>query len=463
MPEDWTEKYRPSTLSEIVGNENAIRVMRRWAGSWTDRTPAKRSIVLRGEPGIGKTSAALALANDYGWDTIEMNASDHRNAESIHRVAGLGSVSQTFSSTGEFLSTNEGRRKLIILDEADNLFGREDYGGAKAIVETIRETNQPIILIVNDYYGLTRKASAVKTLAEKAVFSRLSERSIIGVLERICRAEEVAVGAEVLRDIAKNSGGDLRGAVNDLQMAVQGRRAVESLDSGLLGKRNQEVELETALRDMFGATAARDARNSMMSVDKTPEDLILWIDESIPQEFASGKELATAFDALSRADVFLARTRRLQHYGLWAYAKELMTGGVAMARGEGRRRVPYRYGFPGYLLMMSRSRSIRSTRLSLGAKLSPYFHTSGREVMASVVPYLSVMVRNDPELLASVGAEAGLDEGDVAYLLGTETGSAKVREAMSRISVARGEEPEAPRAARGKKPSRSRARNLGDF
>ena len=463
MPEDWTEKYRPKTLSDIVGNENAIRVMRRWASSWKDRPPSKRSIVLRGEPGIGKTSAALALANDYGWDTIEMNASDHRNAESIRRVAGLGSVSQTFSATGEFLSTNEGRRKLIILDEADNLFGREDYGGAKAIVETIRETNQPIILIVNDYYGLTRKASAVKTLAEKAAFSRLPERSIAGVLERICQAEGVTVDAEVLRAIAKNSGGDLRGAVNDLQMAVQGRRTVDALDDGLLGKRNQEVELGVALRDMFAMTAARDARNAMMSVDKTPEDLILWIDESIPQEFNSSEELASAFDALSRSDVFLARTRRLQHYGLWAYARELMTGGVAIARGKGRRRVPYRYGFPGYLIMMSRSRSIRSTRSSLAAKLSPFFHTSGREVMASVVPYLSVMVRNDPDLLASVGADAGLDEGDVAYLLGVEAGSAKVKDAMSRIAVARGEEPGAPRSTKGAKPSRKKARNLADF
>ena len=42
-------------------------------------------------------------------------------------------------------------------------------------------------------------------------------------------------------------------------------------------------------------------------------------------------ELAAAFDALSRADVYLRRTRSLHHYGLWAYAKEMMTSGVAMS------------------------------------------------------------------------------------------------------------------------------------
>ena len=96
MPEDWTEKYRPASLAQVVGNDRAVRTMRRWADSWENGAPKKKALVLKGEPGTGKTSAALALAEDYGWDVIEMNASDHRNADSIRRVAGLGAVSETF-------------------------------------------------------------------------------------------------------------------------------------------------------------------------------------------------------------------------------------------------------------------------------------------------------------------------------------------------------------------------------
>ena len=240
MQEEWTEKYRPKSLSEIAGNEVAAQAIKRWGESWKNGMPRMKALILRGEPGIGKTSAALALARDMGWDFIEMNASDHRNAASIKKVAGAGSVTQTFSLDGEFLSSAKGKRKLIVIDEADNLFGREDYGGAKAIVEVIRESAQPIVLIVNDYRELTRKSPAVKGLALTIVFKRLSAKSTTMVLKSISAKEGVEVPDSVLARIIENSGGDMRAAVNDLQMLVEGRKILESDDSDALGKRNQE-------------------------------------------------------------------------------------------------------------------------------------------------------------------------------------------------------------------------------
>ncbi len=462
MSEEWTEKYRPTSLTQVVGNDNAVRSMRRWADSWKNGIPKKKALALRGEPGTGKTSSALALANDYGWVVIEMNASDHRNADSIRRVAGIGSISQTFSESGEFLSTIDGRRKLIVLDEADNLFGREDYGGAKAITETIKETSQPIILIVNDYYALTRKASAVKTLAVSVDFSRLSDKAVVRVLQGICSKEALDVDLSVLEMIAKNAGGDMRGAINDLQMLVEGRSSIGEADAGALGGRDQEVELQVALENMYGARTAKSARNATIDIDKTPDELMLWIDESIPQEFRSSSERAAAFDALSKSDIYLRRTRQLQHYGLWSYAKEMMTAGVSLARESRPRRTSARFGFPSYLIVMSRSKSIRASRKALCSKLSPILHTSGKRVGNSVLPYLSAMAKNDAELLANIGAEAKLDEGDVAYLLGVDPGSDEVSEAMVNIrSIIAGEGFQQPESA--SKGDALRSRSLTDF
>ena len=112
--------------------------------------------------------------------------------------------------------------------------------------------------------------------------------------------------------------------------------------------------------------------------------------------------------------------------------------------------------------MMSRSRSIRGARTSISKKLSPYFHTSAREVARSILPYLSAMVRNDPELLVSLGMELELDEGDIAYLLGVEPGAASVKRAMSSIQALRSGETQERPVGQGKA-SRSRAGNLSDF
>src|SRR5256712_12402057 len=153
-----------------MGNPTAIAELQKWALSWEKGSPEKRPVILAGPPGTGKTSAALALANDMGWAVVEMNASDKRNADSVRKVALRGAITQTFTDAGEFLTTAAGGRKLVILDEADNLFGREDSAGIGAIVDTIRKAGQPIALIANDFYALSRRSSCLRSLRRAVKF-----------------------------------------------------------------------------------------------------------------------------------------------------------------------------------------------------------------------------------------------------------------------------------------------------
>jgi len=459
MQDEWTEKYRPKSLSQIIGNEAAAIEMRRWGESWKNGAPRTKALTLQGEPGTGKTSAALALASDMGWDAIEMNASDHRNAASIKKVAGLGSAGQTFSPTGEFLSSNQGHRKLVILDEADNLFGREDYGGAKAIVETIRESGQPIILIVNDYYELTRKASMIKSLTEKITFRSLEQRSVVKALASIAHQEHVTISEAILDQIAKNSGGDMRAAVNDLQMMVEGKTVIEAEDAQAMGKRNQKKELDESLRAMFGAGTLKEARDATLDLDETPPDLEKWIEEAIPPELPHHEDMAEAFDALSRADIYLGRTNRHQYYAFWSYAKELMTGGVALSRRHGPRPNVYNYRFPGYFILLSKSRGPRAARESITSKMVEFLHTSKREINESMLPYLSILAKNDSQLLVRLSRDLALDEGDIAFLLGEEPDSDIVQKVVSQV---KGDEATRP-DLKGDAGSSRRRDGLGQF
>jgi DNA polymerase III delta prime subunit len=127
-----SERLRPTRLDDVLGNAPARAQLKAWAERWrAGGPPAQRAAVLSGPPGVGKTSAALALAADLGWSVVEMNASDARNESAIEQVAGRASISHTLL---EAPGARGRARALILLDEADSLSGRTTETPRKAVV-----------------------------------------------------------------------------------------------------------------------------------------------------------------------------------------------------------------------------------------------------------------------------------------------------------------------------------------
>ncbi len=432
----WAERHRPRTLEEVVGNPTAISELRKWAASWQRGRPDRPAVVLQGDPGIGKTSAALALANEMGWTVVEMNASDSRNADAIERVATRGAVLQTFSDSGEFLRTEQGGRKLIVLDEADHVFGREDKGGIAAIVEMIRSTRQPVVLIVNDYYALTRRSSSLKRLCKTIKFQGIHEDAMKNVLRTVAAKEAVEVAPEVLDVIAERASGDLRSAINDLESLAIGTREVASRSTASLGYRDRELTIFPVVEEILRSGDAKRARNAVRDLDESPEDLILWIDQNLGPEFGRLEDIARGYDALARADVYLGRVRRRQSYGLWSYASELMSSGVAVAR-RGRARGG-QLEFPYYLIQMARSRAQRGARNSVASKLARLLHVSRKSVLEDLLPTIRALFAADEELRIHVTAQLGLDEREAAFLLGEAETSHAVKHLLEKAAQVAG-------------------------
>ncbi|MCI4345705.1 MAG: AAA family ATPase [Thermoplasmata archaeon] len=146
-----TERYRPDRLSGVVGNPRAVDALRRWADTWEigSGPPRLRAVLLEGAPGLGKTTAAWALARERGWSVVEMNASEARNKSAIEAVAGRASLSGGFTDDGKFRRVREGGRTLILLDEADCLSGRAVEGAAR------KAPKRPLREFLQARYGTT--------------------------------------------------------------------------------------------------------------------------------------------------------------------------------------------------------------------------------------------------------------------------------------------------------------------
>jgi replication factor C large subunit len=437
---DWTEKYRPKTLDEVVGNEKALIELRKWASSWNKGIPKQRAVILSGKPGTGKTSAAIALANDFGWTSIELNTSDARNASKIKSVATFGAINETFTDDGNFVSSLDGGRKLIILDEADNLYERagnsnvldndlSDRGGKKAIVDTIKVTNQPIILIVNDYYNLIKGSGDVlKSLCKLIRFYDPYPSTIISLLKRICLNEGINVDQKVLKSIADRSKGDIRSAVNDLQSISVNRDIVDSRSLGVLGYRDREKDIFTALREIFKTKNIQVIRESVTHLDVDPMLQILWLNENLPREYLDTNDLVQGYEALSKADVFLGRTKKSQNYTLWSYACDLMNGGVAVAKTHNYPNDSYR--FPTWLRSKKDIRSKVDMKDVISEKISTTAHSSNRKTRDNILTYFTSSFRNDTGFAIQMKNKYDLSENEIEFLLG-KSHSHKLKEILA--------------------------------
>ncbi len=422
---DWTEKYRPTTLDDVAGNTDAKKKLVRWANQWGKGKPRKKAVILAGKAGIGKTSAALALANDMGWDVIEMNASDQRNKYAIQDVVGRSAVDDTFAPNGEFIPYKEGKRTLIILDEADNIFGKEDFGGIQETSNVISQTEQPIILIANDYYYLRRRSRNLSEKLQKIDFEPLHERDVALLLRDICKAEEIGYDIDALKELAKRSDGDVRSAVRDLQSIAIGSDQIKLEDLDVLGYRNRAAEIFPSLRTILQGIDPHSSREVIRDLDEEPRNLITWIDENIPREYTDSKELVNGFDSLSKADVFLGRVYSTQYYRFWAYASDLMSAGVTLAK-EHPHRGFRKYAFPTWIRKMTASKNKRSIRTSLSKKIAKHTHATSDRVATDVLPYFQHLFNTNMKFKRKMVEEIEPNRFEAAFLLGKEPSSKEV-------------------------------------
>ena len=412
---DWTEKYRPSTLAEVRGNNKARDALAEWGKTWDDH---REAVVLHGAPGVGKTSAAHALANDMGWETVELNASDQRTADVIERFAGRAAMNTTLAgaSAGDADGRREGRQ-LVVMDEADNIHGNYDRGGAGAITRLVKKANQPIVLIANEYYDMS---NGLRNATQDIEFRDVSARSIVPVLRDILRKEGIEFDSDALDRLAETNSGDLRSAVKDLQAAADGKERL-TVEDVVTGTRDRAIGLFAFIDAVLKEESAEEALQSAYAVDETPDDQVQWIEDKVSLVY-DDDELARAYEFLANADVWLGRVRATQDYSYWRYATDNVAAGVAAARDRTRGGWT-QYGGAPY-------RSTRdSTRDEIVRKIAEAGGFSMGTARRDVLPFLATMTHHckPRDLTVAMAAWYDLDEAAVSYVTGSGETTNKVQ------------------------------------
>ncbi|MFH0714930.1 MAG: replication factor C large subunit [Candidatus Diapherotrites archaeon] len=406
----WTEKYFPQSLEGFVGNSEIVRQAHLWALQW-QKGEKQKPLLFFGPTGIGKTALAFLLAKELKWSLFELNASDSRSKDVIEKVAGGAAFNASFS----------GQKRLVLLDEIDGLQGREDKGGAAAVLDVLKQAQNPVILTANDVYG-DKKLASIRGFCQKMEFRRPSFPSIAKFLREICEKENIDYDQESLTLLAKNASGDIRSSLLDLQTICEHSKKITLQDVKELGFRERQERIFEVLNSIFKAKTVEEARTARFSSDLSDDMLLRWIEENIPRAFKTPEEQMRAFEQLSRADIFLGRIFKRQHYGFLKYAGDLSTAGVALS-GEAHGFLQLQ--FPQILSQLSASSSLRLQKSEIAEKMQSKMFASKRELVKDF-PYWKTMLEKE-EFAVNFAAAFDWNEDDLGFLLEAKSDSKKVK------------------------------------
>ncbi len=412
MADLWTDRFFPKDFSEFIGNQDIVERLRNWGEKWEAGNPQK-PLLLFGAPGTGKTCLAVLIAQYFGWQIFELNASDARTKDIIERVAGAASQGSSFS----------GKKRLILLDEVDGLQGNSDRGGVAAINKVIKQSKNPVLLTANEVYG-NQKMTAFRSSCDLIQFRKINYLSIAKRLRELLEKEKLEFDPEAVKLLAQNSAGDFRSTLIDLQtISLSDPITKEAVES--LGYRERQQDVFKTMGQILKGNSVKEIRQSRFKSDLDSRMLFNWIEENIPRHFTEGEDTANAFERLSRADIFNGRIRRRQHYGFLRYSSELMTSGVSLSRKH-----EYsgwiQYQFPSLLRKLGSSKGLRNLRKELGQKVGLLTHSSSRAFQAYDLPFLQVVFSKKDKAIA-LSAALDLSEPEIAFLCKTKPTTKKVK------------------------------------
>ncbi len=400
----WVEKYRPKIIADVVGNEEAKATFVDWFKS---KHRSKKAVLLYGPPGVGKTTLVNAAASEFGFKVIEMNASDTRSEKAINAIAGPAT---SFMALDTFSSDTKG--SVLFLDEVDGIAGNEDRGGVSAIIKIVENARVPVIMAAND--PDIEKLRPLKKVCSLVRFRQVRIPLIIHTLQKICQKEGVKADYEALEQIAQNSRGDVRSAINDLQSLSERTKTLTLQDTMGLTYRNKDIGMEETLQTYFSAKSLMEASTVLSRSGVNFDELLMAVGDNLPLRFQDPDALAEAYDFVSRADMYRGRIGT-EHWHLLKYFYNALSQAAAVQPETYK---PFKFIAPPIrVITLFWTKGKRTMLENICGKIGKRCHVSRKTAKEEFVPFLKVLLAKQKAMGAVSWLELAPEE--VQFLVKT--------------------------------------------
>ena len=215
-------RWRPQTLAEVVGQEQATRTLQNALSSShvshaylfcgprgtgkpsTGRILAKAVNCLttegKGEP-CNTCEMCLAITEGRALDVIEIDAASNTGVDNIRDLREKVNY-----------APNEARYKVYIIDEVHML----STSASNALLKTLEEP-PPHAIFVLATTEIHKVLPTIMSRCQRFDFRRISQADVVAKLTHISKQETIKIEPEALRLIARAATGSLRDAENLLE------------------------------------------------------------------------------------------------------------------------------------------------------------------------------------------------------------------------------------------------------
>lgn len=381
-----TERHRPKSMAEMVGNEDARLAVYRWLINWGQ---GSKPLLLVGPPGIGKTTLVKALARDLAYEVIELNASDERTKDKLESI-----INPIFVNANIYSN-----KVMLFLDEVDGMHGSADRGGFNALLNLLYEATIPVIMAAND--DSSESMRELKKVCNLVRFKRIPPRLLMLYLEHILEQENVEMDIGDRIRVVSESEGDVRAMLNKAQAVIN------RVDSAT--PKAYSIPMEEALNRFFSASSIDEAVDALRSCEGFYSDPRFYYDTeakrldklyalyaSIVSSSKDIESIANMLNALSYVDTFVSMINYRRRWDMLRYIDRM----IAESIFHSSRGIVYaQYDMPYNLSskVFGEGKVIRDTAEALADVL----HESLHNIKAYYIPYLLLILSNNRDYLKS--------------------------------------------------------------